>query len=125
MIFSNRYNVAGTIDCLFKKADSDEFVMLDWKRSKKLIIDGQPRIFGYGYALSELNHLDNSSYYRYCLQQNIYKVIVENEFKEFSVKISSMKLVVLHENYSDYYVINVPEMKKEALAILNSLKYKI
>lgn len=125
MIFSNRYNVAGTIDCLFKKADSDEFVMLDWKRSKKLIIDGQPRIFGYGYALSELNHLDNSSYYRYCLQQNIYKVIVENDFKEFSVKISSMKLVVLHENYSDYYVINVPEMKKEALAILNSLKYKI
>jgi hypothetical protein len=122
MIYSNKYNVAGTIDCLFKKADKDEYVMLDWKRSKKLIIDGQPRIFGYGYALSELNHLDNSSYYRYCLQQNIYKVIVE---KEFSVKISSMKLVVLHENYSDYYVVNVPEMKKEANAILNSLKHKI
>jgi hypothetical protein len=121
-IYSNKYNVAGTIDCLFKKADKEEYVMLDWKRSKKLIIDGQPRIFGYGYALSELNHLDNSSYYRYCLQQNIYKVIVE---KEFSVKISSMKLVVLHENYSDYYVVNVPEMKKEANAILNSLKHKI
>lgn len=36
-----------------------------------------------------------------------------------------MKLVVLHENYSDYYVVNVPEMKKEANAILNSLKHKI
>lgn len=96
--------------------------MLDWKRSKKLIIDGRPRIFGYGYALSELNHLDNSSYYRYCLQQNIYKVIVENEF---SINISSMKLVVLHENYSDYYVVKVPEMKEEAKVILNSLKHKI
>jgi len=122
MIYSNKYNVAGTIDCLFKKDDRDEYIMLDWKRSKKLIIDGRPRIFGYGYALSELNHLDNSSYHRYCLQQNIYKVIVENEF---SVNISSMKLVVLHENYSDYYVVNVPEMKKEANAILNSLKHKI
>ena len=122
MIYSNKYNVAGTIDCLFKKADKDEYVMLDWKRSKKLIIDGQPRIFGYGYALSELNHLDNSSYYRYCLQQNIYKVIVE---KEFSVKISSMKLVVLHENYSDYHIVDVPIMKKEAILILNSLKVKI
>ena len=121
-IFSNTFNVAGTIDCLFKKDDKEEYVMLDWKRSKKLIIDGRPRIFGYGHALSELNHLDNSSYYRYCLQQNIYKVIIENEF---SLNISSMKLVVLHENYTDYHVVNVPEMKKEAYAILNSLKLKI
>lgn len=122
MIFSDKYNVAGTIDCLFKKNDKDEYVMLDWKRSKKLIIDGQPRIFGHGYALSELSTLDNSSYYRYCLQQNIYKHLVETEY---SMKISSMKLVVLHENYSDYHVVNVPEMKRETNIILNSLKVKI
>ena len=121
MIFSNEYNIAGTIDCLFKKSNIDEYVMLDWKRSRKLIIDGRPRIFGFGYALSELNALDNSSYCRYCLQQNIYKHIVE---KEYSIKISSMQLVVLHENYPDYYVVKVPEMKKEITIILNSLKHK-
>jgi len=121
-IFSNRYNVAGTIDCLFKKKDHDEYVMLDWKRSKKLVIDGRPRIFGYGNAASELSHLDNSSYYRYCLQQNIYKIIAESEF---SIKISSMKLVVLHKNYSTYHFVNVPEMKREAMIILNSLNLKI
>ena len=96
--------------------------MLDWKRSKKLIIDGRPRVFGYGYALSELNTLDNSSYNRYCLQQNIYKHILETEY---SMKISSMKLVVLHENYSAYNVVDVPTMKKEINIILNSLKVKI
>lgn len=122
MIFSDRYNVAGTIDCLFKKMDKDEYVMLDWKRSKKLIIDGRPRIFGYGYALSELNSLDNSSFNRYCLQQNIYKHIAETEY---GMKISSMKLVVLHENYSAYHVVDVPIMKKETNIILNSLKVKI
>lgn len=122
MIFSDKYNVAGTIDCLFKKADKDEYVMLDWKRSKKLIIDGRPRIFGYGYALSELSSLDNSSFNRYCLQQNIYKHIAETEY---GMKISSMKLVVLHENYSDYHVVDVPVMKKETNIILNSLKVKI
>lgn len=121
-IFSDKYNVAGTIDCLFKKNDANEYIMLDWKRSKKLIIDGRPRIFGFGYALSELSNLDNSSYYRYCLQQNIYKNIVESEY---SIKISSMKLVVLHENYSDYHVVNIPEMKKETKIILNSLNHKI
>lgn len=122
MIFSDKYNVAGTIDCLFKKENKDEYVMLDWKRSKKLIIDGRPRIFGYGYALSELSSLDNSSFNRYCLQQNIYKHIAE---KEYGMKISSMKLVVLHENYSDYHVVDVPIMKKETNIILNSLKVKI
>lgn len=122
MIVSEKYNVAGTIDCLFKKDNKDEYVMLDWKRSKKLIIDGRPRIFGYGYALSELNTLDNSSYNRYCLQQNIYKNIAETEY---GMKISSMKLVVLHENYSDYHVVDVPVMKKETNIILNSLKVKI
>ena len=122
MIFSDKYNVAGTIDCLFKKENKDEYVMLDWKRSKKLIIDGRPRIFGYGYALSELNTLDNSSFNRYCLQQNIYKLIAETEY---GMKISSMKLVVLHENYSDYHIVDVPIMKREANIILNSLKVKI
>jgi len=122
MIFSNKYNVAGTIDCLFKKVDKDEYVIIDWKRSKKLIIDGRPRIFGYGYALSELSSLDNSSYNRYCLQQNIYKYIVETEY---GLKISSMKLVVLHENYSEYHVVDVPIMIKETNIILNSLKVKI
>ena len=122
MIFSDKYNVAGTIDCLFKKENNDEYVMLDWKRSKKLIIDGRPRIFGYGYALSELNTLDNSSFNRYCLQQNIYKLIAETEY---GMKISSMKLVVLHENYSDYHIVDVPIMKREASIILNSLKVKI
>lgn len=122
MIFSNKYNVAGTIDCLFQKNSKDEYVMIDWKRSKKLIIDGRPRIFGYGYALSELGALDNSSYHRYCLQQNIYKHIVETEY---SMKISSMKLVVLHENYSEYHTVDVPEMKRETQIILNSLKHKI
>lgn len=121
-IVSHKYNVAGTIDCLFKKRDRDEYIMLDWKRSKKLIIDGYPRKYGHGYALSELNHLDNSSYYKYCLQQNIYKHIVENEY---SIKISSMRLVVLHNEYPDYYMINVPEMPNETEIILNSIKHKI
>lgn len=115
MIFSDKHDVAGTIDCLFKKDGKDEYVMLDWKRSKKLIIDGRPRIYGYGYALSELSSLDNSSFYRYCLQQNIYKKIVETEY---SLKISSMQLVVLHENYPSYYIVKVPEMKKETNIIL-------
>lgn len=122
MIFSDKYNVAGTIDCLFKKKNKDEFVMLDWKRSKKLTIDGLPKKFGFGFAQSEISHLDNSSYYRYCLQQNIYKHIMENEY---SMKVSSMWLIVLHENFPTYYKIKVPELIRETKIILNSVKVKV
>ena len=96
--------------------------MTEQKRSKKLIIDGKQRKFGNEYALSELSHLDNSSFYKYCLQQNIYRYIIENEY---AMKISSMKLVVLHENYTDYHIVDVPIIEKETNIILNSLKVKI
>jgi hypothetical protein len=122
MIFSDKYNVAGTIDCLFKKLNTEEYVILDWKRSKKLTIDGLPKKFGFGYALSEISHLDNSSYYRYSLQQNIYKLIAENEY---SMKVSSMWLIVLHDVFPTYYKIKVPDLTREAKIILNSLKVKI
>jgi len=74
-ILLDKYNVAGTVDALFKKANSEDYVIMDWKRSKKLVIDGHPRKFGYGYALSELSELDNSSYYKYALQQKCYQKI--------------------------------------------------
>lgn len=122
MIFSDKYNVAGTIDCLFKKLNKEEYVILDWKRSKKLTIDGLPKKFGFGYALSEISHLDNSSYYRYCLQQNIYKLIAENEY---SMKVSSMWLIILHDVFPTYYKVKVPDLTREAKIILNSLKVKI
>lgn len=122
MIVSHKFNVAGTIDCLFKKQENQDLIMIDWKRSKKLIIDGHPRKYGFGFALSELRNIDNSSYYRYCLQQNIYKHIIETEY---NLKISSMKLVVLHNDYDKYYVIPVPPMPNETKIILNSIKHKI
>lgn len=124
MIFSDKYNVAGTIDCLFKKENKEEYVMLDWKRSKKLVIkgSGEPDKRGFQIDINGLTNLNNCSYYRYCLQQNIYKNIVETES---SMKISSMQLVVFHEIYSKYYVVTVPHLKNETQIILNSLKVKI
>jgi hypothetical protein len=124
MIFSDKHNVAGTIDCLFKKNSKEEYVMMDWKRSKKLVIDGngEPDKRGFQIEINGLTNLNNCSYYRYCLQQNIYKHIIEDEH---SIKISSMQLIVLHERYEKYYVVPVPELKKETQIILNSVQVKI
>jgi ATP-dependent exoDNAse (exonuclease V) beta subunit len=118
----DEYNVAGTVDALFKKPNKDEYIIVDWKRSKKLVVDGNPKKYGYGYALSELAELDNSSYYKYALQQNIYKYILENKY---GLSISSMNLIVLHENNDDFSRVNLPVMTKEVEVILNSINHKI
>lgn len=124
IVFSEKHSVAGTIDCHFKKNDTGEFIMLDWKRSKKLLIkrSGEPDKRGFPIKIKGLTELNNSSYYRYCLQQNIYKYLLETEY---SLKIFSMKLVVFHEHYMDYHIVNVPSMTSESKLILNSLKHKI
>lgn len=129
-VLLEKYNIAGTVDALFKKPNKDEYLIVDWKRSKKLVVDGHPKKYGYGKALSELSHLDNSSYYKYALQQNIYKYILENEtglipHANYPITISSMNLIVLHENFDEFYRVNLVNMDKEVSVILNSINHKI
>ena len=104
-----QHGIAGTVDALFRKPDGS-FVMVDWKRSKNLIIDGYPKKYGPGRGLSILAHLDNSSYYHYELQQSFYKYILETEY---GMKVSSMILCVLHPDYDRYYTIKLSEYRKE------------
>lgn len=121
-ILLEEFNVAGTVDALFKKPNKEEYLIVDWKRSKKLVVDGHPKKYGFGSATSELSHVDNSSYYKYALQQNIYKYILESEY---NMPISSMNLIVLHENYDEYHRVNLVNMDKEVAIILNSINHKI
>jgi hypothetical protein len=106
-----QYGIAGTVDALFRKPDGN-FVMVDWKRSKHLIIDGYPKKYGIGRGLSILSHLDNSSYYHYELQQSFYKYILENQY---NMKISSMILCVLHPDYDRYYTIKLSDYRKDEI----------
>lgn len=122
IIFLRDLGLAGTIDALFKKADAEEYIIFDWKRSKKLTIDGHARIFGFGFANADLSHLDNSSYYKYVLQQNLYKFMLKTQF---GINVSSMHLVVLHETLPKYTRLSVPDKPNEVQILLKSIDHKI
>ncbi len=102
-------NIAGTVDALFRKPDGN-YVMVDWKRSKHLIIDGYPKKYGFGCGLSVLSHLDNSSYYKYELQQSFYKYILE---KDYGIRVSSMILAVLYPEYDRYYTVKLSQYRRQ------------
>lgn len=117
-IFDELYLIAGTIDLLAKNEDTYE--MYDWKRSKKVVdpYTGEPIVSNeYQSGFGELYDIPDTSYNRYCLQQGLYRNILE---RRYGVKVSKMYLVVLYPKYKQYYKLEVPYWKDKVEYILNT-----
>ena len=100
--------------------ENGELFIFDWKRTSKLIDhNNQPVLKDFNYGRDGLSHIADNSFNRYALQQNVYKFILE---KYYDKKISSMNLLVLHPNYTNYVHLKLPEMKKEAAFLIEQAK---
>lgn len=110
-IFDARASIAGTVDMVYKKKNGDVFIF-DWKRSTKLVDQqGNLLLKDFKNGLKGLSHVEDNSFNRYALQQNVYKYILESNY---GAKVSSMNLLVLHPDYKDFVCLTVPDMQKEA-----------
>ena len=118
-IFDEDKLLAGTVDMVYRKENDDLFIF-DWKRSKKIINSNGTveRENPFENGLKGLSHLSSSDYIKYCLQQNIYKYIIE---KNYEKKVSSMNLLILHPNYNTYHIVQVDEFSIETDYLINSL----
>lgn len=118
-IFDEQYNIAGTIDLIAKKGADLE--IYDWKRSRKIVKAYTGELIKenkWQKGIGQLSEIEDTSYNRYCLQQSLYKYILE---KNYDLKISNMYLIVLHPNYHTYYKVKVPYLKSEIEYILKSM----
>ena len=107
-VYDTKLNVAGTIDLICQE-DDGTFIIYDWKRSSKVVNSfGQPLTEGFNGKMS-LNgiNLPDTSFYHYCLQQNLYRYMLE---AHYGIHVRAMNLVVLCANYPSYYVAQVPKM---------------
>lgn len=124
-IFDEDLMIAGTIDMVYKK-ENGEYFMFDWKRSEKVVdkmgkvILSDPKYQYTKFAFGELNHLTDDSYNKYLLQQNIYRHILE---KKYNITISSMNLLILHPNYGNYHLVNLPKLEHEINYIFETSKF--
>ena len=118
-IFDDSLSLAGTVDMVYQKENGELFIF-DWKRTSKLIDqNNQPILKDFNYGLGGLSHIADNSFNRYALQQNVYKFILE---KRYDKQISSMNLLILHPNYTNYVHLKLPEMKKEAAFLIEQAK---
>ena len=87
-VYDDDFKLSGTIDMVFrKKNDPSIFYLYDWKRSKKE-----------GYTNN----------YRYIVQLNLYKFILE---RNYGIRIHKMYLVYFHPENITYNIVHVEDKK--------------
>ena len=121
-VYDTDLNIAGTIDMVCKEMDG-EFTIYDWKRSSKVVnVLGQPIVEAFGGKLGYNGiSLPDTPYYHYCIQQNLYRYMLE---AHYGVKVKAMNLVVLCADYPSYIVANVPKMDEVIEQIIAACKEK-
>ena len=121
-VYDKELNIAGTIDLICRESDG-EFTIYDWKRSGKVVnTQGAPIVEGFGgkRGFNGIN-LPDTSFYHYCIQQNLYRYMLETHY---GIRVKAMNLVVLCPDYSTYYVASVPKMDGVIQQILSVCKEK-
>ena len=113
-VYDTDARIAGTID-LVCACDDGTYEIYDWKRSNK--IDPQ-EVNRWSSGVNGLEHLTDTSYTHYCLQQNLYRYMLEHNY---GIRISRMNLVVLHPDYSSYRIVPIPRMDSEIAIILSKI----
>ena len=114
-VYDKEARMAGTIDLICSRPDGT-YELYDWKRSNKV---DPNETSPWSMGINGLEHLYDTSYFHYCLQQNLYRYMLE---KNYGIKISRMNLVVLHPDFMSYKVVPVPVMNKEVNIIINYIK---
>ena len=111
-IFDEDSGVAGTLDFL-NYADG-VFTIYDWKRSNKIIIDGQTdKVSRFGKtAFAPISHIPATTFWHYALQVSIYRQILE---KNYGISPSAGRLAVFHPDYGCPHVVEVPYLRDEAI----------
>ncbi len=117
-IFSEKYRIAGTLD--FLACDNGRFEIYDWKRSSKIIgPDGLPvRTNAYGkHAYAPIENVPDTVFHHYALQVSLYRYLLE---EEYGIYVEDAHLGTFHPTYDCPYVVDMPYLRDEVRAILES-----
>ena len=115
-IFSEKYRLAGTLD--FLAYDGENFEIYDWKRSTKILSpEGEIYTNSYGkFAHEPLTHVPDTTYFHYALQVSLYRYILATEY---GIRVAAGHLGTFHPAYDRPYVVNLPYLLDEVIALLN------
>lgn len=112
-VYDEDLKIAGSIDMVFKDITNGEYYIYDWKRTKKIDYEG----FGGKKAKTHcIRHVDDSNFWHYSLQLNVYRKILASLY---GINTTKLCLVVLHpDNCSkNYEIVDLPFMDEEVTSL--------
>ena len=110
ILYSKELEIAGTIDVLAKDNKTGEYVLIDWKTSKKITT------VSYKYKTGNHDATKNimdCNFYHYSLQMSLYRYILE-EF--YGLRVRNQVIAHIKDDGVDAHL--APYMKKEILKML-------
>jgi len=119
VIFSEKYNIAGSIDAIMYCTNNEgdvEYHMFDWKRTAKISRQG---FFNKHSCVSGFESLPDCNYSKYQMQLNLYAMILRSEYH---LNVKSMNLVVLHPNNKTYNLITVEDVSPLCKKLMESFE---
>ena len=116
-IYASEESVAGSIDFVAREPDGS-LVLFDWKRARNL--KDKHAAFG-KFMKSPIQHVPDASLWHYRLQLNVYRWILE---QYYDAQVSAMYVVSFHPDNA-VFTDKVPDMQKEANAIMTFQRYRI
>ena len=91
---------AGQIDLLARYSGTQDYVIIDWKRSKNI------REFAYGRTLAApFQHLPQANLATYTLQLNIYRYVLQTEY---GLRVVALYLGVFHPDQAAPRLVDIP-----------------
>ena len=119
VIFGEEEKLAGSVDAIFMNKDGTVSIY-DWKRSKEISF----KSFDGKMGKAPFEHLEDCNYSHYCLQLNLYRVLLE---KYYNLIVKDMCLLVFHPLNKDgkYMKIPVPRLDKEGEMMLSHRRESI
>lgn len=108
MVYYEELKLSGSIDMVFENPDGTVQIY-DWKRCKEIKYDNE---YGNCAVTPCISHLQDTNFWHYSLQLNVYKMILEHKYGK---KVTGLYLVCIHPDnvYKTYDRIEVPVLEQE------------
>lgn len=90
-VYDEQCKMAGTIDCLAQRVDTQDFVVFDWKTNKNIRMKNA----FYETFKKPLEHLDHCEYNRFSLQLSFYRLLLK---KALNLSVEKAFFVQFNEN---------------------------
>lgn len=109
-VWAEEYKLAGSIDMIFYRKSTGDYVIYDWKRSKEI-----KKTNDWGTGFGPVAHLPDCNYWHYTLQLNVYRWFLETYY---GLRISDMYLVIMHPDNDTYKRFRLNRLDDEVKGML-------